>query len=59
MFLVHAGGNDLISRLVRSPHDPNLAFEGTTPLEWPWRLVIFGFDREHLKQSETVRDMMR
>jgi hypothetical protein len=59
MVLVHAGGSDLITRLSPSPQDPNIAFEGTTPLDWPWRLIIFGYDKDHLKQSETFRDMMR
>jgi hypothetical protein len=28
-----------------------------TPLTCPWRLIIFGFDKEHLGQSITFRDM--
>ena len=59
MHLVHAGGTDLISRLARNPHNPNVAFEGTTPLSWPWRLIIFGFDKEHLSQAEVYRDLHR
>lgn len=59
MALIHAGGTDLITHLTPTARDPNIAFEGTTPLTWPWRLVIFGFDKEHLGESETFRDMMR
>jgi len=59
MHLVHAGGTDLITRLTPNPHNPTVAFEGTTPLEWPWRLVIFGFDKDHLTQAETFRDLHR
>lgn len=57
--LVHAGGNDLITHLTPTSKDPNIAYEGTTPFTGPWRLIIFGFDKDHLKQSETFRDMMR
>jgi alpha-glucosidase len=59
MYLVHADGPDLITRLAPTPHNPNVVFEGTTPLEWPWRLVVFGFDREHLAQAEVFRDLHR
>ncbi len=57
--LIHAGGNDLITHLTPGAHDPNVAFDGTTPLDWPWRMIIFGFDKDHYRQSETFRDMMR
>lgn len=59
MDLIHAGGADLITHLTPSAHDPNIAYAGTTPLTWPWRLIIFGFDKEHFRQSQTFRDMMR
>lgn len=59
MALVHAGGNDLITHLTPTPQDPNIAWEGETPVAWPWRLIIFGFDKDHFQQSETFRDMMR
>jgi alpha-glucosidase len=59
MYLVRAGGTDLISRLAQNPHDANIAFEGTTPLDWPWRLVIFGLDKEHLKEAAVFRDLHR
>ena len=43
----------------RYAKDPNIAWEGTTPFTGPWRLIILGFDKDHLQQSETFRDMMR
>jgi alpha-glucosidase len=57
MHLVHAGGNDLMSRLAQGTEDPLVAYQGVTPLTCPWRLIVFGFDKDHLKQSETFRDM--
>jgi alpha-glucosidase len=59
MQLIHAGGTDLITHLAPGKSDPLIAFQGVTPLTCPWRLIIFGFDKEHLKQSETFRDMNR
>jgi alpha-glucosidase len=55
--LVHAGGTDLMSRLTPGKDDPLIAYQGVTPLTCPWRLIIFGFDKEHLGQSITFRDM--
>ena len=57
--LIHAGGDDLITHLTPTAKDPNIAWEGTTPFTGPWRLIILGYDKDHLKQSETFRDMMR
>jgi alpha-glucosidase len=57
MHLVHAEGTDLMSRLPPGKDDPLIAYQGTTPLTCPWRLIIFGFDKEHLGQSITFRDM--
>jgi alpha-glucosidase len=57
MHLVHAGGTDLMSRLAHTGPDPLIAYDGKTPLTCPWRLIIFGYDKDHLKQSETYRDL--
>jgi alpha-glucosidase len=57
MHLIHAGGTDLMSRLAPGKDDPLIAYQGVTPLTCPWRLIIFGFDKEHLGQSITFRDM--
>jgi alpha-glucosidase len=57
MHLVHAGGTDLMSRLAPGKDDPAIAYQGVTPLTCPWRLIILGFDKEHLGQSITFRDM--
>jgi alpha-glucosidase len=57
MHVVHAGGTDLMSRLATGKDDPLIAYQGVTPLTCPWRLIIFGFDKGHLGQSITFRDM--
>ncbi len=59
MVLVHSGGTGLIAHLEQRPHDPNVVFEGKTPLDWPWRVIVFGLDREHLKDSVILRDLDR
>ncbi len=59
MALVHAGGNDLVTHLAPGAENPNVAYAGKTPLTCPWRLIIFGFDKDHFRQSETFRDMNR
>jgi hypothetical protein len=59
MHLVHAGGTDLMSRLAPGKDDPLIAYQGVTPLTCPWRLIIFGFDKEHLKQSEIFQNFIR
>jgi alpha-glucosidase len=55
--LIHAEGKDLITHLTPSAHDPNVAFEGHTPLVWPWRMIVFGVDKDTLKESAIFRDL--
>jgi alpha-glucosidase len=40
--------------LARSKADPTVAFAGTTPLVWPWRLVTVGSDPAHLLESDPL-----
>jgi alpha-glucosidase len=42
------------TNLARSANQPDVAFAGTTPLTWPWRIVLIGSDRERLMQSELL-----
>jgi hypothetical protein len=49
--------NGMITNLARSKSDPSVAFAGKTPLVWAWRVVLAGPDREHLLQSEALRDL--
>jgi alpha-glucosidase len=49
----------LLTNLARSTKDPSVAFDGTTPLVWPWRVVLAGPDKQRLVQSETLIDLDR
>jgi alpha-glucosidase len=49
----------LLTNLARSAKEPSVAFDGTTPLVWPWRVVMAGSDRELLLKSDTLADLNR
>jgi alpha-glucosidase len=49
----------MLTNLARSTKEPTVAFTGTTPLVWPWRVVMAGPDRERLLKSETLSDLNR
>jgi alpha-glucosidase len=49
----------LQTNLAQITKAPPVAFSGTTPLVWPWRLVMVGPDEERLLQSETLRNLSR
>jgi alpha-glucosidase len=49
----------LRTNLARSKNEPTVAYAGTTPLIWPWRVLIISADRGHLLQSEALRDLNR
>ncbi len=49
----------LLTNLARSTKEPSVAFDGTTPLVWPWRVVMAGPDRQQLMKSETLQDLNR
>ena len=51
--------NGMLTNLARSAKEPTVAFDGTTPLVWPWRVVMAGPDRERLMKSETLSDLDR
>jgi len=57
-YLVRSNGG-LLTNLARSKNDPTVAFAGTTPLVWPWRVLAVGPDRGRLMQSEALRDLNR
>jgi alpha-glucosidase len=57
-YLVRSGGG-MVTSLARSKNEPTVAFAGTTPLVWPWRVVVINPDRERLMQSETLKDLNR
>ncbi|MGB6941970.1 MAG: glycoside hydrolase family 97 N-terminal domain-containing protein [Bryobacteraceae bacterium] len=49
----------LLTNLARSAEDSSVAFAGTTPSVWLWRVVLAGADKERLMQSETLSDLNR
>jgi alpha-glucosidase len=55
--LVHSEGNVLITRLDSRTGDPNVAYLGHTPLTWPWRVLIFGADKDHLAQAQILKSL--
>jgi alpha-glucosidase len=52
-------GDGMLTNLARSSKDPTVAFTGTTPLIWPWRVVMVGRQSERLLQSATLSDLNR
>jgi alpha-glucosidase len=57
--LAHLDANALVTRLARRPGAPSLALEGTTPLTGPWRVLIFGADKDRLMQSTILQSLNR
>jgi alpha-glucosidase len=49
----------LVTNLAQSSKVPKVAFVGTTPLVWPWRVLLVGTDGERLLQSETLNSLKR
>jgi len=49
----------MLTNLARSKTEPTVAYSGTTPLIWPWRVLIVGADQARLTQSATLRDLNR
>jgi hypothetical protein len=49
--------NGLLTNLARSTKEPSVAFVGTTPLVWPWRVVMAGPERDRLLKSDTLSDL--
>ncbi len=47
----------VLTNLARSTKEPSVAFAGSTPLVWPWRVVMAGPDRERLMKSAALRDL--
>jgi alpha-glucosidase len=58
--LAHLDANTMVTRLAhRLAGSPNIALEGTTPLTCPWRVLIFGADRDRLMQSGILQSLNR
>jgi alpha-glucosidase len=57
MHLIQSSESILTARLAKEKSDPDVAWEGASPLTWPWRVVVIGFDRDRLAQSNILRDL--
>jgi alpha-glucosidase len=55
-YLVRSGDEGMLTNLARSKNEPTVAFAGTTPLVWPWRVVLVGPEREWLKTLHNLHD---
>jgi len=55
--LAHLDANTLVTRLAHPANNPDIAMEGTTPLIGPWRVIIFGPDKDRLLQSSILRSL--
>jgi hypothetical protein len=59
MRLIRSEARLMLSHLPGKPHDPGVAFEGSTPWTGPWRIVVIGPDRERLAHAEILRDLAK
>jgi alpha-glucosidase len=57
MSLIHVNDATLISHLATNGGTPNLAFDGTTPLTGPWRVILIGSSRSQLLESKLVSSL--
>jgi alpha-glucosidase len=46
-----------VTRLAHRTNDPNIVYEGATPITLPWRVVLVGADRSNLLQSEFLKSL--
>jgi len=46
-----------VTRLAQRTGDPNIVYEGATPITLPWRVVLVGADRTRLLQSEFLKSL--
>lgn len=57
--LAHLDANTMVTRLAHPANNPDIAFEGTTPMTGPWRVLIFGSDKDRLLRSSTIQSLSR
>ncbi len=58
MHLIRSDPATMPTRLARSG-DPNIAFEGATPLTCPWRIVAINSNPDSVLKSEIIADLKR
>jgi alpha-glucosidase len=59
MHLAHedSAGKILLTRLARHDGPVDVVYDGQPPLTTPWRVFVLGHDREHLAESDILRDL--
>ena len=57
MYVTRQDGDILVSRLPPRPEESNLAWEGTTPMTCPWRVVAIGATRRQVSESKLARSL--
>jgi alpha-glucosidase len=57
--LIRSDPTTMITRLAARVSTPPVAYEGATPLECPWRIVIAAPDAGKLLQTQIARDLLR
>ena len=55
--LAHLNADALVTRLAHPAKNSDIALEGTTPLTGPWRVIIFGPDKDRLLQSSILHSL--
>jgi alpha-glucosidase len=58
-WLVYSARAAVATQLPERPGERGVAFEGTTPLVCPWRILVIGRDGASLEQSGIVGDLAR
>ncbi len=57
--LAHLDGSSLVTRLAHPAGNPNIALQGTTPMTGPWRVLVFGADKDRLLRSSIFQSLNR
>jgi alpha-glucosidase len=49
--------NTLVTRLPHQPNDIEVAYSGHTPFVGPWRVIVFGKDRDRLLDAPWLKSL--
>ncbi len=57
MSLARLDSSTLVTRLAKMKNDAELAYDGHTPFTGPWRVILFGTDRERLVNTPWLKSL--
>ena len=57
MTLTRNDAHTLDAHLPQKPHDPGVAYDGTTPWTSPWRIIVIAPDRDGLARAEILQEL--